>query len=112
MSHVPKYRHHKSRNRGFSEHNGKWVYFPGAYNSPESKRAYAAFLHSIAAPSDEPVTLIKGQDVTIEFLCTAFLEYALFHYQKHGRTTGRKQLGIEASQTWPGHANLSTTEHF
>ncbi|MDR3108086.1 MAG: hypothetical protein LBU65_00155 [Planctomycetaceae bacterium] len=88
MAHVPKYRHLKSRDKGYSEHNEKWVYFPGTYNSPESKRAYAAFLHNLATPSDEPVTLIKGQDITIEFLCTTFLEYAQFHYQKHGRTTG------------------------
>ncbi len=68
---TPKYRKHSARNRGFVEIGGKRIYLPGAYDSPESKAAYA----SLCSPDLEPVT-------TIDSLIVSYLDYCLVAYSR------------------------------
>lgn len=69
---LPKYRRHSTRDKGFVEHAGKRIYFPGRYNSPESKAGYAECIAKhcgAAVPQFVPQTT----GLSIMGLATAFL---------------------------------------
>lgn len=71
----PKYRRHTVRNLGFAQFNGKRHYFPGAYKSQESLRAYNEFIRknvnpalnylSVAPPAQDAITV---GDIALKYL--------------------------------------------
>jgi len=82
---IPKYRKHTVRDFGFVEWRGKRHRLPGAYNSPESRAAYKAFLRDNvieAIPEDVsvPRPATPTEPVTIKLLAAMFLDYAEGHY--------------------------------
>lgn len=79
---------HKPRNRGRATIDGKTVYFPGEFNSPESLRAYDATIvewrKRQAKREDEPLT--GGQVVLL------FDEHTRSYFRKHGQLTSEYGL--------------------
>ncbi len=71
MKRLPSYRCWKTRDVGYVFYNGQKIYFPGKFNSRESRTAYANFLTALRAG-----------------LCAQFLTWAQTYYRKHGRSTG------------------------
>lgn len=77
----PKYRRHSTRDFAFVEHDGVRHRLPGAFDSPESRKAYDAFLKTLV---QSPVV----QAVTIEVLVATYLDFAQSHFRgKFGRST-------------------------
>ena len=78
---VPKYRRHSS-GRAFYEYQGKRHYLPGAYNSPESLRAYKAFAVSLSGG----VPVLLTAPPSLEVLIGLWLTHCLAYYgsDKHG----------------------------
>lgn len=75
MARQPKYRRHTVRDLGFSEHDGKRVYFPGSYDSDESVAAYLRFVRDLGF-----LVYRRGESpentVTIPLLVARFNEWA------------------------------------
>jgi len=86
MKRLPSYRCWKTRDVGYVFYDGQKIYFPGKFNSPESRTAYANFLTALRTGLDvgrvEPIAL------TVAGLCAQFLTWAQTYYRKHGRSTG------------------------
>lgn len=83
MKRPPKYRRHSTRNLGFAEHAGKRTYFPGAFDSFESRDAYYKLIRSwgySTVQSKRP----EGA-VTLALLTGRFLDWS-----RANRSTGRK----------------------
>lgn len=74
---VPKYRRHSTRNLGFAEHDGKRTYFPGKFNSHDSKEAFRDFLASAMGPR---ATIRLASTLTVAGLVVEYLRYAKSRY--------------------------------
>ena len=85
MKRVPKYRHFKARDIAFVEHKGKRKYFPGKYDSEESRAAYETYIADLTVNKALQDELTSGQ-VTLAGLSVAYLRYAEAYYGK-GRHT-------------------------
>lgn len=85
MSNIPKYCRFKSRDVGYSYYNRKKIYFPGKYNSPESRAAYLQF---VATLETGDASLFERRQTTVAELCAQFLRWAQVYYRKLGRSTG------------------------
>jgi integrase len=84
---IPSYLHFKPKNKGYCRVGGKNRYFPGPYNSAESKRAYSRFVAELTAAPQSLPSLDAG-DITIAQLLDAFLtEHVEKRYVKRGRPT-------------------------
>ncbi len=86
MAHLPKYRRHKSSNRGFVEHKKKRHYLPGEYNSTESIQAYRLFISDVLLTRDQTASIaeikrkISGLtvgEVAVDFLNWAQVEFGI-----------------------------------
>jgi integrase len=73
---VPKYRKHSS-GRAFAEHQGKRHYFPGKFESAESRAAYAELLtRALTRPATEKTSAPKrAASLTLMELCLAWLDH-------------------------------------
>ena len=118
----PKLCLHKASGRACVHYRGR-VRYLGAYDSPESKEAYARFLMAwqadragVALPPVEP-----EQPFTVLELCWAYFQYAEGYYRKHGHwhpnqlrhskaTEIRRQFGLEAAQVVLGHAKADVPQ--
>ena len=83
---YPKYCRCANRNIAFCYgNNGKSkIYFPGQYDSDESRQAYLKYLSALELghPFD------RSAKTTVIDLCVRFLAWAQNYYRKHGRSTG------------------------
>ncbi|MBQ8286993.1 MAG: tyrosine-type recombinase/integrase [Thermoguttaceae bacterium] len=86
MKRLPSYRCWKTRDVGYVFHDGRKIYFPGKFNSPESRTAYANFLTALRVGLD--VGRVEPTVLTVAGLCAHFLTWAQTYYRKHGRSTG------------------------
>lgn len=99
---LPSYCCHKTRNKGYSRVVGKFIYFEGAYNSPESLEQYNRLCAEIIASGTVTASLPSFQerdanDITIIELCDRFLTWADRHYRHaDGTKTGADVRHIEA----------------
>jgi len=81
MPRVPKYRRHTLRDFAFVERQGKRIRLPGRHNSPESLRAYAAFIKEIGADRPAPTPApVPGQPITVAHLVLLYLQWAATYY--------------------------------
>ena len=101
---IPTYRHFKARNRGFAEHQGKRTYFPGAYDSDESREAYQKFVAAIASDGVIAQQLETGQ-LTLTALSVLYLRHAKTYYGTGPRSpSAAAELAIRdilfAGQGW------------
>lgn len=55
---IPTYRKHSVRDLAFVEVSGKRLYLPGAYDSPESRQAYADLVRDLLAGSRETAEVL------------------------------------------------------
>ena len=91
---IPKYRRRADRDGAFSQLNYKRFYFPGRYDSPESKEAYGRFVQRFLLQqrtldeAPEP----KPEGHTIGELALAYLEFAKHYYLRDGRPTSEYHL--------------------
>jgi hypothetical protein len=89
-SRLPKYRHHKPKDRAVVRIGGKDRYL-GKYNSPESRERYrrlvAEWLAASPArrPSDAAIASCDG--LTVKELILAYARFADGYYVKDGRPT-------------------------
>jgi len=95
-SKLPKYLRVASRNRGFYWKDGKRVYLPGLYNSPESLKAYKEQMDLIfeerLSEKTEPQTItLKTNQLTVAELVAAFLKWGETYYVKNGKPTGTNE---------------------
>ncbi len=89
---VPTYRYHKPRNCGKVVIDGHPIYFPGGYNSPESKAAYQRFLAEYLATGKIPTSCGDSSETTIGELVRAFIErFVRRRYVKHGKPTSEQR---------------------
>lgn len=75
---LPKYRKHTTSDRAFVEYEGKRIYLPGAYNSPESKDAYGAFIREKCGgivPAMQPESAETVAVIIESFLAAAELRH-------------------------------------
>lgn len=79
---TPKYRKHSTRNLGFCEWQGKRHYFPGPYDSFESREAYRRFLreHVFAAREIAGEVIAAPGVVTVAEVADRFLTEAAQRY--------------------------------
>lgn len=83
---APKYRKHSVRDLGFVCWNKRRTYFPGPYNSPESKDAYRRFIEGNVTL---PVRSLPSTSVLpVSSVVLLYLNYAKRHYG-----TGRTEYG-------------------
>jgi integrase len=92
VNRYPLYKLHKPSGRGRTRHQGKDIWFPGKFNSPQSLRAYADFIDRLK--TGEPVTAgEKSKEpprnlLTIPELVEKFRAHCLVHYRRNGEPTG------------------------
>lgn len=105
---VPKYRKHSSRDIGFSEWQHRRIYFPGRYNSAESKAAYRAFIrdHGLAEPVQRPGNTTT---ITIATLGALYLDHAERHYPA-GTHSEYAAVRIAVGRLLQAHASLPAKE--
>lgn len=60
---IPSYLHHKARNKGRSRVNGKDIYFPGVYDSKESRDAYRELVARLAGEHHERLKHLRGDEI-------------------------------------------------
>lgn len=82
MLRPPEYRRHKARNKGYVCHGGKMIYFPGAWESGESRAAYDEFVDRWLREND-PGTYGR----TVGDLVVAYCDWAEGYYRKGGQPT-------------------------
>lgn len=81
----PKYRKHTTRDKGFVAWNKRRIYFPGPYNSEESKAAYARFIgENVFVPLQRPTE----SGLAVSQLAALYLTFAKTNYG-----TGRTEYG-------------------
>ncbi len=80
----PKYRKHSSRDLGFVEFRGGRHYFPGRYNSAESKEACRTFLRERVF-AKESAEHPPPSAVSVSFLILQFLQHAAKYYGEKSR---------------------------
>ena len=81
---LPKYRHWKTRNLGFSDWRGERRYWPGSYGSEESLAAYEDWLEELkrlAVLEEAP------SDLTLAELMEPYLDHCSTYYGTGSRTT-------------------------
>ena len=81
---IPKYRRRPDRDIAFAEHRGQRKYFPGKYDSPESRAAYNRWLRGVLGEVDVPPEIPAG-NLTIAALVAAWLDHARLYYLSDGR---------------------------
>ena len=94
-----KYCRLSSRNIGFYWRDGKCVYLPGLYNSPESLQAYHQAMAEINEAKANDVAVIrpeitatrKPNHLSVLELVVAFLKWGETHYVKNGKPTGSNE---------------------
>jgi integrase len=87
MARKPKYRRHVGRNRAFVEWNRRRYYLPGSYKSPESLKAYRAFLERNVYPFDTPAEHATSPAVIlVGAIVTQYLVWAERHYPTGSRS--------------------------
>lgn len=84
---VPKYRRHKSSNRGMVTIAGREIYLTGPYGSKASKAEYARLIGEWEA-SRRTATPRNGEPLTINRLLAAYHAFCQEHYKPkaHART--------------------------
>jgi integrase len=80
MNKIPKYQHFKPRGIGCIKWQGRRIYFPGAFNSPESIKAYRRFIQDNCEkqPPSKTGKLAKPQaakGMSLAELADLFLEH-------------------------------------
>lgn len=99
---LPSYCYHSTRNKGYSRIAGKFIYFEGAYNSPESLEQYNRLCAELVTSGMVTASLPSFQerdanDITVIELCDRFLTWADRHYRHaDGTKTGADVRHIEA----------------
>jgi len=98
-SKLPKYCRVPEKNIGYFWKDGKKIYLPGKYGSPESKAAYDRAMASLLEervdekdeikPSLPKITSTK--DITVRELFVRFLKHAETYYMKNGKPTGEAE---------------------
>jgi integrase len=84
---TPKYCHHKPTGKGYARFgSSRPTYFPGPYDSPESRQAYHRQLAEFLARGRQPAPT-PGAPFTVESLLAAFWPHATTRYQKGGKPT-------------------------
>ena len=103
-SKLPKYCRVPQKNIACYWKDGKRVYLPGAFNSPESKEAYDAEMASLLSQrADElidkkrPATKTSN-NLTVLELVVKFLEWGETHYVKNGKPTGTNKDFVKSSK--------------
>ena len=96
-----------NRNIGFFWKDGKRVYLPGLYNSPESLAAYHNAMAEINEAKANEVSDKKKSNIsvpiqtnaklTVAELVAMFLEWGKSHYVKNGKPTGANDQYYHAS---------------
>jgi integrase len=92
MARTPKYRRHSTRDLGFVEHDGKRIYFAGAYHSAESHEAYREFLKSQGFITYDAGQEINGA-VTLSLLAARFMDYVDASYPSGRKSRGANLIG-------------------
>jgi integrase len=84
---IPKYRKRPDRNVGFVESpRGCRVYFPGRYDSPESRAAYNQWLRGHLGEPEAGVTMPDNPGcVQVADLVLCFLDWAKLYYLRDGK---------------------------
>ena len=84
---IPKYRKRRDRNSGFVEcPRGQKTYFPGRYDSPESRAAYNRWLRGHLGEPESGITLPPNPGcATVADLVLAFLDWAKLYYLRDGK---------------------------
>lgn len=82
---LPKYRRHTSRNKAFVEIDGKRIYLPGSFGSPESRMEYAKLCETIRSQPRRHVVSSKLErparnQSTVADVVVAFLVHAKSYY--------------------------------
>jgi integrase len=104
MARTPKYRRHSVRDLAFVEYEGKRTYLPGAYKSPESMAAYAAFIRSISSSHIESAATL-GQ------LIVRFTAWSQIHYPPGPRSEhANVRAALQALLEFDGDSPLATYE--
>lgn len=86
---LPRYRRHSSRNLGFVEIQGKRTYFPGAYNSAESREAFRRHLVTWESQGRPATPVAPVDELTITELLSRYLRHAESYYRRpDGTSTG------------------------
>jgi hypothetical protein len=92
-SNLPKYCRLNDRNIAFYWRDGKRVYLPGHYGSPESKEAYNKQMASLLDHRNDEVVEKKKlrsctiKDITVAEIIARFLQHAEVYYVKNGKQT-------------------------
>ena len=74
---APKYCRHAATGRGIVRLNGRMIYLPGDYNSPESRAEYGRLVGNYLATGGKTQT-----DITVNECMVLFLEHADAYYRK------------------------------
>jgi integrase len=84
---IPKYRRRPDRNVAFAEHpRGRRTYFPGRYDSPESRAAYNRWLRGVLGEPEAGIDLPADPGLaTVADLVLAFLGWAKLYYLQNGK---------------------------
>lgn len=84
---IPKYRRRPDRDIAFAEFpRGNRAYFPGRYDSPESRAAYSRWLRAILGDPDAAVELPPNPgNVAVIDAVSAFLDWAKLYYMADGK---------------------------
>lgn len=83
---IPKYRHWKTRDKGFVEYQGKRTYFPGRYKSPESLEAYQAWIAK-HLHTQQVAERAAREALTMSDLAACYLQHATSYYGSGSRGT-------------------------
>jgi integrase len=87
---IPKLCLHRHTGRGYvtDPFDGKEVYFPSPFGSPECQAEYEAWLRGLLARRAEVASgAPPGAGVTVALLVADYLRHAHEYYRKHGRRT-------------------------
>ncbi len=99
----PGYLHHKQSGRARVCVGGKYRYLPGAFDSPESRKAYWEIIGGIErgqAPSELPRIVptpgsrpaVAPSLLTVEELVEKYMEHAWAYYRRDGKPTGEADV--------------------
>jgi hypothetical protein len=92
--HIPKYRRRRDRDIAFSEYAGKRIYFPGRYDSPESREAYGRFVQRILLQERalDRSPEVKPGSYSVGDLVLSYHDHARLYYLRDGRPTSEYHL--------------------
>jgi hypothetical protein len=99
----PAYKLHKPTGRGRSYHEGKDVWFPGSFNSPQSLRGYADFIDRLKSgdggPASEPAREREAPPnlLTVAEPIERFWVFAQGYYRQEGNKPTGEAAGIRCA---------------